>query len=88
MRIDEKKGALCYFKGSSPSEAPSGVIDLKFAKEIGHYDKNGKPDYTRFNVELEDKVYKFQVKSDVEGRKWVDGLNEWKDYFLMNMMNV
>ena len=30
-------------------------------------------------------VYKFKATSEAEGKKWVDGLNEWKDYFLMNM---
>jgi hypothetical protein len=46
----------------------------------------GQEDYTRFSVDVEgDKVYKFKVNSEAEGRRWVDGLNEWRDYFLMNM---
>lgn len=47
----------------------------------------GKEDYTRFNVDVDgDKMYKFKVNSQAEGQRWVDGLNEWRDHFLMNMM--
>lgn len=49
------------------------------------YEKGGKEDYTRFNVDLEDKMYKFKVNSQAEGKRWVEGLNEWRDHFLMNM---
>ena len=46
----------------------------------------GKEDYTRFNVDVDgDKMYKFKVNSQAEGQRWVEGLNEWRDYFLMNM---
>ena len=69
----------------SPSEQPAGMIDLKLVKDITPYDKAGKEDFTRFNVDLEDKMYKFKVNSQAEGRKWVEGLNEWRDHFLMNM---
>jgi hypothetical protein len=85
LRVLEQPGSLTYSKSSNPSEAPAGTIDLKSVTGITAYDKNGKPDYTRFNVEYQDKVYKFKATSEAEGKKWVDGLNEWKDYFLMNM---
>lgn len=46
----------------------------------------GKEDYTRFNVDVDgDKLYKFKVNSEAEGQRWVHGLNEWRDHFLMNM---
>lgn len=46
----------------------------------------GKEDYTRFNVDVDgDKMYKFKVASEAEGQRWVNALNEWRDYFLMNM---
>jgi len=45
----------------------------------------GQVDFSRFNIDLEDKVYKFKVNSQPEGQRWVDGLNEWRDHFLMNM---
>jgi hypothetical protein len=61
------------------------MIDLKVVRDITPYEKSGAVDYSRFNVDLEEKVYKFKVNSQTEGQKWVDGLNEWRDYFLMNM---
>mmetsp|Transcript_6631 Transcript_6631/g.11152 ORF Transcript_6631/g.11152 Transcript_6631/m.11152 type:complete len:947 (+) Transcript_6631:145-2985(+) len=86
MRIDEARSALCYYKTSNISEAPNGVIDLKLVTDISVYhDRNGADDYTRFNIDLGDKVFKFKVNSAFEGKKWVNGLNEWRDYFLMNM---
>ncbi len=59
---------------------------MKFVKDIAPYEKNGKPDYSRFNIDIGEKVYKFKAVNETEGQKWIDGLNAWKDYFLMNMM--
>jgi hypothetical protein len=70
----------------SPTEQPAGMIDLKVVKDITPYEKGGKEDFTRFNVDVDgDKMYKFKVNSQAEGQRWVEGLNEWRDYFLMNM---
>jgi len=55
-------------------------------KDIAPYEKSGRPDYSRFNVDIGEKVYKFKAVNEAEGQKWIDGLNAWKDYFLMNMM--
>lgn len=85
MRIDEKHQCLSYYKSSAPGESPAGMIDLKIVKDITPYEKAGAADFSRFNIDLEDKVYKFKVNSQSEGQRWVDGLNEWRDYFLMNM---
>jgi hypothetical protein len=54
-------------------------------KEISGYSKGGKTDYSRINVDMGDRVFKFKASSDAEGQLWVHGLNEWKDYFLLNM---
>jgi hypothetical protein len=59
---------------------------LKFVKDIAPYEKNGRPDYARFNVDIGDKVYKLRASNAAEGQKWVDGLNLWRDYFLLNHM--
>ena len=86
LRVDEVNACLSYAKSSSPSEAAAGTIDLKLAQEIAAYDKKaGTTDYTRFNIDMGDRVYKFKVASAMDGRRWVEGLNEWKDYFLLNM---
>ncbi len=69
----------------SPTEKPSGVIDLRTLKEIAPYEKNGAIDYTRFNIDIGDKVFKFRVGSVSEGEKWVNGLQNWQEYFLLNM---
>ena len=30
------------------------------------------------------KVFKFRVSSELVGKLWVEGLNEWRDWFLLN----
>jgi len=85
VKIDEGTGTLVYSKSSDPKDKPSGQIDLKFVKDITPYDKSGKADSSRFNVDVGDKVYKFKAQSEVEGKRWIDGLHAWRDYFLMNM---
>lgn len=86
---------IFYFFPISPSEQPIGTIDLKVMKDIAPYDKKnngggskGAANDVRFNVEMEDKVYKFRVSSEVEAKRWIEGLGEWRDYFLMNMYKV
>lgn len=62
------------------------MIDLRAIADIGPYDKGNSPDYSRFNVDDgQGKVFKFRAASDAEGKRWIDGLNDWKDFFLMNM---
>lgn len=71
----------CY----SPAEKPSGSFDLLLLQDVTVYEKNGKQDLSRFNIDLGDKVYKFRASSEADGRRWVDGLNAWRDFFLLNM---
>eukprot|EP00595_Chromulina_sp_UTEXLB2642_P000739 CAMPEP_0196763202 /NCGR_PEP_ID=MMETSP1095-20130614/3632_1 /TAXON_ID=96789 ORGANISM="Chromulina nebulosa, Strain UTEXLB2642" /NCGR_SAMPLE_ID=MMETSP1095 /ASSEMBLY_ACC=CAM_ASM_000446 /LENGTH=748 /DNA_ID=CAMNT_0042115913 /DNA_START=674 /DNA_END=2920 /DNA_ORIENTATION=+ len=85
IRIDERAGVLNYYKTSSPSESPIGSIDLRMVVSINSYEKSGKDDPTRFNIDLGDKnkVYKFKASSRSEGERWIKTLNEWRDYFLL-----
>lgn len=85
LRVDERTGSLSYSKSSSSSDKSAGSIDLKLAKDIFPYNKDGKSDYTRFNIDIGDRVFKFKANTETEGQRWVEGLNEWKDYFLLNM---
>lgn len=85
MRIDEDSGMLTYSKTSSPSEPAAGTIDLKLAKDVVPHDKNGRTDFTRFSIDVDDRVYKFRVTSEMDGKRWIEGINQWKDYFLMNL---
>ncbi len=69
----------------SASDKPSGTIDLRYVKDVVAHEKNGQPDYSRFNVDAGDKVYKFKVANAQDGQRWVESLNAWRDYFLLNM---
>lgn len=85
VRIDEASHSLVYSKSSSPTEKAAGSIDLRMVQDIVPYDKGTSgADYSRFNVDAGDKVYKFKAANEVEGRRWIDGLNAWRDYFLLN----
>lgn len=57
---------------------------MKMVKDITSYEKNGKADYTRINIDVGDKVYKFKARNEAEGRMWLDGLNAWRDFFLFH----
>ncbi len=85
LRIDEASHSLVYCKSSDPKEKAAGSIDLRMVKDITAYDKNGSLDPSRFNIDVGDKVYKFKANSVAEGQKWIDGLNTWRDYFLLSM---
>jgi hypothetical protein len=69
----------------SPNEKAAGTIDLKTVQGISAYDKNGKADYSRLNIDIGERVFKFRASNEAEGRKWLEGLEEWRDYFLLNM---
>lgn len=86
-RIDEASTALLYCKSSDTgaSAAGGGSINLQLVKDVTVYEKNGKQDFSRFNVDLGEKVFKFRAANEPDGKRWVDGLNEWRDYFLLNM---
>jgi hypothetical protein len=84
-RIDETTHSLVYAKSSDPGDKSAGSIDLRMVQEILPYDKgpNG-ADYSRFNVDAGEKVYKFKAANEIEGRRWIDGLNAWREHFLLN----
>ena len=47
-------------------------------------------DPQRFNIEVEvgestGKVFKFKAKSKEEGERWVEALEEWREYALVTM---
>eukprot|EP01038_Epipyxis_sp_PR26KG_P013392 gene13392-17956_t len=90
LRVVESSASVNYYKSSDPKESPAGVIELRFVQEISSYDKSNRgssssADNSRFNIDTGDKVFKFKASNDNEGQKWVDGLNQWREYFLLNM---
>ncbi len=36
-------------------------------------------------LSLSMQVFKFRAANESEGRRWLDGLNAWREYFLLNM---
>jgi hypothetical protein len=76
-----------FLYSCSTKEAPQGSLDLRYC-DISTYDKSGKADLSRFNIDNQEKSYKFKAVTPTEGEKWVKNLNEWKDYFLMNMSKI
>ena len=74
---------LCFY-ASSPKEAPLGSLDLRQVVDISSYDKTGKSDPARFNIDMGEKVYKFKAVTATEGERWMKSLNDWKEYFLMH----
>jgi hypothetical protein len=85
LRVDVPSNTLKYYKTSKVSETAAGAIDLKLIRDITPYFRDGKEDHTKFNIDTGDKVYKFKAPNAQEGTKWIDGLNDWHDYFLMQM---
>jgi hypothetical protein len=70
---------------NSPSESALESINLLAVVDVVAYCKQGKTDLARFNIDMgEGKVYKFRASSASEGEAWVNSINEWKDYFLLN----
>ena len=62
--VDEAKGILEFYKSQSKSKAQlSSSVDLKLVTDISPYfDKKG-ISTPRFNISVDDKVYKFKVGS-------------------------
>jgi hypothetical protein len=83
-RINEEQGTFQYCKSSNEYEKPSGSIDLKSVKEITFYDKGESLDHSRFNITVDDKVFKFKAASQADGERWVRALEEWREYFLLH----
>lgn len=71
-------------KSKSKQESDiSGIIDLKLVSDVSSYEKYHVVDWKRFNINIGNKVYKFQANSNEEGIKWVDCLNVWREYAIL-----
>jgi hypothetical protein len=56
------------------------------AIDIKPYEKKkGRTDTTRFNINMGEKTFKFRASSAQDGERWINGLNEWREYFLMRI---
>ena len=81
-KIDDSSGTFQYFKSSSQGENPT-TIDLKMMVSLSYYEKNGKYDHSRFNINTGAKTFKFKAVSESEGERWVKGIEKWKEWFVM-----
>lgn len=91
-RIDEKSSQLLFFKNkddrtptvSYPSINLIEVVDINADDSAS----SRRGDYSRFYVNMGDSMLKFKVNSSTEGEAWVRGLEDWRDYFLLNLSAV
>ena len=86
LRVNDKTRMLNICKSADPRQAPDSSYSMPSMDGIEYYTNKGKTDHKRFSVNDPNtgKPIKFRVQSDLDGKKWVEGLNGWKDYFLMN----
>ena len=84
MKIDTRTGELCIYN-SQEDDMCIHIIKCMNIQSVETYNKRG-GDRKRFNVStISDETFKFQCASAAEGDGWVNSLNDWKDYALMNM---
>jgi len=86
LRVDEKSRKLNVCKTADPNNKPDASYSLPSLSDVEYYTHNGKTDYKRFGLTdpVSGKPSKFRVQSDLDGKKWVEGLEAWKDWCLMN----
>ena len=82
-RVNEINGTFAYFQTAKENEVPSGVMDLRIIQVTP--DKDNKRDNTRFTIDMGDTTYNFKAASVAEAFRWIKGLDDWKEYFLMQM---
>eukprot|EP00602_Paraphysomonas_sp_CaronLab_P001506 CAMPEP_0185028822 /NCGR_PEP_ID=MMETSP1103-20130426/14844_1 /TAXON_ID=36769 /ORGANISM="Paraphysomonas bandaiensis, Strain Caron Lab Isolate" /LENGTH=700 /DNA_ID=CAMNT_0027563365 /DNA_START=809 /DNA_END=2911 /DNA_ORIENTATION=+ len=85
FRILPATAELAYYSSDRPDEKPSVTIDLKQILSVDIPNEGGSIDSSRFNIETQERNYKLKAISHEDGLRWVDGLNEWRDYTLLNM---
>lgn len=90
--VDETSHSLVYYKGEDTSDKPQGSIDLLMVVDITPYDKEGSgtsstADACRFTIDMGDnaKSYKFRCESPQQAETWMNGLQEWREWCLLNM---
>ena len=84
MRIDARTGEVCIFNSKDDAHCIH-IIKCMNIQSVALYSKRG-GDNKRFNLTtISDETFKFQCSTEAEGKGWVQSLNDWKDYALMNM---
>jgi hypothetical protein len=88
--VEEASKCLNIYKGPGTNERELISIDLRTTGEIvagivSAGTSKEKDLALKFSLDAGDKVYKFKAVSATDCERWVHGLNEWKDSFLMAM---
>ena len=52
---------------------------------VGSKDHGEVKDPSRFDIDCGDKTIRMKAPSAEQAQKWIDGLNEWQEYLLLNM---
>ena len=47
-------------------------------------DKKGAADACRLNIDLGDRVIKLKAATIIEAEKWINVINAWREYLLLN----
>lgn len=88
FKIDAASAKLKYFK-SEKDTTPKGEIDMRIVREVklhvGSKDHGEVKDPSRFDIDCGDKTIRMKAPSAEQAQKWIDGLNEWQEYLLLNM---
>jgi hypothetical protein len=90
-RIDEKSGQLLFFKDKddrTPLLLYPGISLIEVVDINADDATTRRGDYSRFYINMGDTMLKFKVNSSAEGESWVRGLEDWRDYFLLNLSAV
>ena len=88
FRIDPSDATLKYYKctdhGTPPGAGavPKGVIDMRMV-DVEPYSKTDDPLRFSLNLGQGDGQVKLRAKSADDTAKWLRGLDEWKEHFLL-----
>ncbi|CAE7440624.1 unnamed protein product [Symbiodinium microadriaticum] len=82
FRISDS-GILSY-ASSDKEDLHTSQIDLKLVVDIILLEEKG-PDSGRFNIVMDDRVFKIKAPSAASAASWVEGLKAWQEYLLFNM---
>lgn len=85
FRVIPEDRALKYFKNAEDMDA-KGSIDLRELVDVDvHKSSRDVEDRSRFDLDLGEKRMRVKAETPAEAAKWIKGISEWRDHFLLNM---
>jgi len=78
---------MSFYKSDSALNSPLGTIDLKLIGQVTMFEKkNGNEKMWRIDIELEDgKKLKLRADDKNSCQQWVNAIESWRDYFLLQL---